>query len=72
MPHSKKLHSPFRYFNSSPEAILVAMIYVPFSLSLSNIKEMLAERGIDNFHKTMRNCATGSTLSLPPTYAGSA
>ena len=40
--------NPFRYFNSSPEVIrLVVMIYVRFPLSLRNVEDLLAERGID-------------------------
>jgi putative transposase len=39
--------SPFRYFNSSPEATrLVVMMYVRFPLSLRNVEERLFERGI--------------------------
>ena len=40
--------SPFRYFNSSPEVIrLVVMMYVKYPLSLRNVEDLLAERGID-------------------------
>lgn len=40
--------SLFRYFNSSPEVIrLAAMMYVKYPLSLRNVKDLLAERGID-------------------------
>ena len=39
---------PFRYFNSSPEVIrLVMMMYVKYPLSLRNVEDLLAERGID-------------------------
>lgn len=51
MPHPKKPASPFRYFNSSPEIIrLVVVMYIRFPLSPRNVKDMLAERGIDNCH----------------------
>lgn len=47
--------SPFRYFNSSPEVIrLVVMMYVRFPLSLRNVEDLLAERGIDICHETVR------------------
>jgi transposase-like protein len=37
----------FRYFNSSPEVIrLVVMMYVRYPLSLRNVEDLLAERGI--------------------------
>jgi hypothetical protein len=39
--------NPFRYFNSSPEVIrLVVMMYVKYPLSLRNVEDLLAERGI--------------------------
>jgi putative transposase len=48
-------HEPFRYFNSSPEVIrLVVMMYVRFPLSLRNVEDLLAERGIDISHETVR------------------
>ncbi|MEP5622337.1 MAG: hypothetical protein ABJP82_07120, partial [Hyphomicrobiales bacterium] len=47
MPRPKKSASPFRYFNSSSEVIrLVVMMYVRFPLSLRNVEDLLAERGI--------------------------
>jgi transposase-like protein len=47
--------SPFRYFNSSPEVIrLVVMMYVKYPLSLRNVEDLLAERGIDICHETVR------------------
>ena len=56
MPRCRKRASPFRYFNSSPEIIwLVVMIYVRFPLSLRNVEDLLAERGIDICHETMRH-----------------
>ncbi len=61
MPKPRKPASPFRYFNSSPEIIrLVVMMYVRFPLSLRNVKDLLAERGIDICHET---CGTGATAS---------
>jgi putative transposase len=55
MPRPRKPTSPFRYFNSSPEVIrLVMMMYVRFPLSLRNVEDLLAERGIDLSHETER------------------
>jgi len=49
------MNSPFRYFNSSPEVIrLVVMMYVRYPLSLRNVEDLLAERGIDISHETVR------------------
>jgi putative transposase len=49
------MSNPFRYFNSSPEAIrLVVMMYVRYPLSLRNVEDLLAERGIDISHETVR------------------
>ncbi len=56
MPRPKKPHSPFRCFNSSPEVIrLGVMMYVRFPLSLRNVEDLLAERGIDICHETVRH-----------------
>jgi putative transposase len=50
-----KSDNPFRYFNSSPEVIrLVVMMYVKYPLSLRNVEDLLAERGIDICHETVR------------------
>jgi len=50
-----KPDSPFKRFNSSPEVIrLVVMMYVRFPLSLRNVEDLLAERGIDISHETVR------------------
>jgi transposase-like protein len=39
--------NPLRYFNSSPEVIrLVVMMYVRYPLSLRNVEDLQAERGI--------------------------
>ena len=49
------MSNPFRYFNSSPEVIrLVVMRYVRYPLSLGNVEDLLAERGIDISHETVR------------------
>ncbi|WP_209349505.1 IS6 family transposase [Pontixanthobacter sp. CEM42] len=55
MPRPKKPANPFRYFNSSPEIIrLAVMMYVRFPLSLRNVEDLLFERGIDVCHETVR------------------
>ncbi|MDF8335758.1 IS6 family transposase [Novosphingobium cyanobacteriorum] len=47
--------NPFRYFNSSPEIIrLAVLMYVRFPLSLRNVEDLLFERGIDICHETVR------------------
>jgi len=49
------MSNPFRYFNSSPEVIgLVVMMYVKYPPSLRNVEDLLAERGIDISHETVR------------------
>jgi putative transposase len=49
------MSNPFRYFNSSPELIrLVVMMYVRYPLALRNVEDLLAERGIDISHETVR------------------
>jgi putative transposase len=49
------MSNPFRYFNSSPEVIrLVVMMYVKYPLSLRNVEDLLADRGIDISHETVR------------------
>ena len=48
MPRQPKPASPFRYFNSSPEVIrLAVLMYVKYPLSLRNVEDLLHERGID-------------------------
>ena len=50
------MSNPFRYFNSSPEVIrLVVMMYVRYPLSLRNVEDLLAERGIDISHEIARH-----------------
>jgi hypothetical protein len=43
------------FFNSSPEIIrLAALMYVKYPLSLRNVEDLLAERGVDISHETVR------------------
>jgi putative transposase len=45
----------FRYFNSSPEVIrLAVMMYVRYRLSRRNVEDLLHERGIDICHEVAR------------------
>jgi putative transposase len=45
------MSNPFRYFNSSPEIIrLAVLMYVKYPRSLRNVEDLLAERGIDISH----------------------
>jgi putative transposase len=49
------MNNPFKRFNSSPEIIrLAVMMYVRYLLSLRNVEDLLAERGIDICHETVR------------------
>jgi len=49
------MQNPFRYFNSSPEVIRVAvMMYIRYPLSLRQVEDILIERGIDICHETVR------------------
>ena len=49
------MHNPFRYFNSSPEVIrLAVMTYIRYPLSLRQVEDILFERGIDICHETVR------------------
>lgn len=49
------MKNPFRYFNSSPEIIrLAVMMYIRFPLSLRQVEDLLHERGIDICHETVR------------------
>lgn len=48
------MRSPFKYFNSSPEVIrLAVLLYVRYPLSLRNVEDVLAERGIDVSYETV-------------------
>ena len=56
MPRPRKPASPFRYFNSSPEVIrLAVLMYVKYPLSLRNVEDLLAERGVDISYETVRH-----------------
>ena len=49
------MRSPFRYFNSSPEVIrLAVMLYIRYPLSLRQVEDILFERGIDICYETVR------------------
>ena len=49
------MKNPFRYFNSSPEIIrLAVMMYIRYPLSLRQVEDLLSERGIDICHETVR------------------
>ena len=55
MPRLRKPASPFRYFNSSPDVIrLAVLMYVKYPLSLRNVEDLLHERGVDICHETVR------------------
>ena len=55
MPRPRGPTSPFRYFNSSPEVIrLAVMMYVRYPLSLRNVEDLHFERGIAVCHETVR------------------
>jgi putative transposase len=50
-----KPENPFCYFNFSPEIIrLVVMMYIKYPLSLRNVEDLLAERGIEISYETVR------------------
>jgi transposase-like protein len=45
----------FRYFQTSPEIIqLAVMLYVKFPLSLRNVEDLLHERGVDISYESVR------------------
>ena len=49
------MRNPFRYFNSSPEVIrLAVMMYIRYPLSLRQVEDILFERGMDICHETVR------------------
>ena len=49
------MRNPFRYFNSSPEVIrLAVMMYIRYPLSLRQVENLLFERGIDICHEIVR------------------
>jgi putative transposase len=48
-------HSPFRYFNSSPDIIrLAVMMYARYPLSLRQVEDLLFEHGIYIYRETVR------------------
>ncbi len=50
------MRNPFRYFNSSPEVIrLAVMMYIRYPLSLRQVEDLLHERGIEICHETVRS-----------------
>jgi len=56
-PRRMTKRSPFRYFETSPEIIrLAVMLYVRFPLSLRNVEDLLHERGVNVSHETVRFC----------------
>ncbi len=60
------MRNPFRYFNSSPEVIrLAVMMYVRFPLSLRQVEDLLHERGIDICHGASRGAAHRAVLVEP-------
>ena len=53
------MQHPFRYFNSSPEIIrLAVMMYIRFPLSLRQVEDLLSGRSFDICHETVRCCQT--------------
>lgn len=49
------MKNPFRYFNSSPDVIrLAVMMYIRYPLSLRQVEDIQFERGIDICHETIR------------------
>jgi len=49
------MKNPFRYFNSSPQVIrLAVMMSVRYPLSLRQVEDLLFECGIDISHETVR------------------
>jgi hypothetical protein len=51
VPQPPAMRNPFRYFNSSPEVIHLAVVmYMRYPLSLRQVEDLLFERGIDICH----------------------
>ena len=49
------MHNPFRYFNSLPEVVrLAVMMDIRYPLSLRQVEDLLFERGIDIRRETVR------------------
>ena len=54
VPWRLRMQNPFRYFNSSPEVIrLAVMMYIRYPLSLRQVEDLPFERGIDICHETV-------------------
>ena len=49
------MQNPFRYFNSSPKVIrLAVMMFIRYPLSLRQVEDILFERGMNICHETVR------------------
>jgi hypothetical protein len=65
------MRNPFRYFNSSPEVIrLAVMMYIRYPLSLRQVEDLLFERGIDICHETVRYWWNRFALRCSPRRSG--
>ena len=63
---SQEVRQPFRYFNSSPEVIrLAVLMYLRLPLSLRNVEDLLFGRRIDTCRETVRHWSN----RLGPTFA---
>jgi putative transposase len=63
---------PVSLLQPLPEIIrLTVIMYVKFPLSLRNVEDSLAERGIDNCHETVRFWWNRFGPMSPPRFAGS-
>jgi transposase-like protein len=57
------MRNPFKYFNSSPEVIRIAVLmYVKYPLSLRNVEDLLAERGIWRVTVCLLACTLSTEL----------
>ena len=66
MAGPRKPKTPSYCFNSSPEIIrLVVMMDVKYPLSLRNVEDLLAERGIEICHETEQFWWTSSARRSP-------
>jgi putative transposase len=51
------MSNPFRYFNSSPEIIrLAVLMYVKYPRSLRNLEDLLAERVVSRRRASVMLC----------------
>jgi putative transposase len=49
------MSNPFRYFNTSPEVFVYSrMMYMRYPLSLRNVQDLWAERGMNIINETIR------------------